>query len=181
MKKLGLLCLAIVLAMGSLGVGYAMWSDTVTVSGPVTTGVVDVCVTDISSNEEGTGPWQGSPDPQCDIGKNPEGKDIGWVSYRIIDCDEIEFTVHNAYPFYKATAHYSVCNVGNIPVRWQQPLVVSYDPTVMVVNAWDGAQIEPRECNDFTFDVCILQAAEQGATYTFTIQVKYVQWNEWTP
>ncbi|GAI88098.1 unnamed protein product, partial [marine sediment metagenome] len=38
MKKLGLLCLTLVLALGTLGVGYAMWSDTLTITGDVNTG-----------------------------------------------------------------------------------------------------------------------------------------------
>jgi len=177
MKKLGLLCLAVVLAMGSLGVGYAMWSDTVTITGPVTTGEVDVCVRDIAANEA----IPGNPDPQCGIGENPERKDVGWVSYEIIDCDEVRVTVHNAYPYYSALAHLTVCNTGSVPVRWQQPMIVDYDPTVMTVNAWDGTQIEPGECNDFTFEVCILQPAEMGETYSFTIRILYVQWNEWAP
>ena len=42
MKKLGLIMMALVLALGTLGVGYAMWSDTVTITGNVTTGDVDI-------------------------------------------------------------------------------------------------------------------------------------------
>ena len=42
MKKIGLLCLALVLALGTLGVGYAMWSDTITITGTVNTGSVDL-------------------------------------------------------------------------------------------------------------------------------------------
>ena len=37
-SKLGLLCLALVLGMGSLGIGYAAWSDTLTIHGTVSTG-----------------------------------------------------------------------------------------------------------------------------------------------
>ena len=42
MKKLGLICMSLVLALGALGVGYAMWSDTLTIDGTVTTGDVDI-------------------------------------------------------------------------------------------------------------------------------------------
>lgn len=176
MKKLALICLALVISLGGLGVGYAMWSDTVTISGPVTTGTADVCVKDVSSNEA----IPGNADPQCLIGDNSEGKDVAYVSYEIIDCDEVRFTVHNAYPYYSVISHFTVCNQGTIPVRWQQPMLTDYDPTVMTLSAWDGSQLEPGDCNDFTFQVCFLQPAQQNATYSFTIQVKYVQWNEWT-
>ena len=40
MRKFGLLCLALVLALGALGVGYASWTDTIFVTGTVETGSV---------------------------------------------------------------------------------------------------------------------------------------------
>ena len=42
MKKIGLLALAIVLALGALGVGYAAWTDTITINGTVNTGTLDI-------------------------------------------------------------------------------------------------------------------------------------------
>jgi hypothetical protein len=44
MKKIGLLCLALVLALGTLGVGYAMWSDQITIEGTVNTGSVEISI-----------------------------------------------------------------------------------------------------------------------------------------
>jgi len=44
MRKIGLLALALVLALGALGVGYAAWTDTVTIEGTVNTGTVDLVV-----------------------------------------------------------------------------------------------------------------------------------------
>ena len=44
MKKLGLISLALVLALGALGVGYAAWTDTITIEGTVNTGSVDINV-----------------------------------------------------------------------------------------------------------------------------------------
>jgi predicted ribosomally synthesized peptide with SipW-like signal peptide len=48
MKKTGIIMLALVVALGALGVGYAMWSDTVTVNGTVTTGSVDIDIESVS-------------------------------------------------------------------------------------------------------------------------------------
>jgi hypothetical protein len=48
-KKIGLLCLALVLALGALGVGYASWTDKITVSGQVCTGNVDLNIIELSS------------------------------------------------------------------------------------------------------------------------------------
>jgi hypothetical protein len=44
MRKIGLLCLTLVLALGALGVGYAHWTDTITIEGTVNTGSVDINV-----------------------------------------------------------------------------------------------------------------------------------------
>jgi hypothetical protein len=42
MKKVSFIILALVLAMGVLGVGYAMWSDTFNIAGTVKTGDIDI-------------------------------------------------------------------------------------------------------------------------------------------
>ena len=42
MKKIGFLVLAIVLAIGSLGIGYAAWTDTLYINGTVNTGEVNI-------------------------------------------------------------------------------------------------------------------------------------------
>lgn len=49
MKKIGLLSLALVLALGTLGIAYAAWTDTITVEGTVNTGDVDLDITALSS------------------------------------------------------------------------------------------------------------------------------------
>jgi hypothetical protein len=42
MKKVGLLCLALVLALGSLGFAYAKWSDTVVIEKDIYTDYINV-------------------------------------------------------------------------------------------------------------------------------------------
>jgi hypothetical protein len=51
MKKIGLLCLATVLALGAMGVGLAKWSETLTIVGVVNTGEVDVQFSAQQSND----------------------------------------------------------------------------------------------------------------------------------
>jgi hypothetical protein len=48
MKKIGIVSLTLVLALGVLGVGYAMWSDTVTIDGSVETGSVNLDIVEVS-------------------------------------------------------------------------------------------------------------------------------------
>jgi len=51
MKKIGLLSLALVLALGALGVGYAAWTDQITIEGTVNTGSVEISVEALSGTE----------------------------------------------------------------------------------------------------------------------------------
>jgi hypothetical protein len=48
-KKIGLLALALVLALGALGVGYASWTDTIFINGTVETGSVELEIKDCSN------------------------------------------------------------------------------------------------------------------------------------
>jgi hypothetical protein len=49
LKKVGLLALALVMALGSLGVAYAAWTDQVYVVGTVNTGTLDIDICGVSS------------------------------------------------------------------------------------------------------------------------------------
>jgi hypothetical protein len=42
MRKIGLLSLTLVVVLGALGIGYAHWTDTITINGRVCTGSVDI-------------------------------------------------------------------------------------------------------------------------------------------
>ncbi len=49
MKKIVFICTALVVALGMLGIGYAMWFDPVKIEGKVKTGSVDMVVEEVSS------------------------------------------------------------------------------------------------------------------------------------
>ena len=51
MKRIGLLCLALVLALGALGVGYAAWTDTVVIEQTVQTGNLQVGIFAVALKE----------------------------------------------------------------------------------------------------------------------------------
>lgn len=48
MKKIGFVILALVLVLGTMGLGYAMWSQTITINGNVNTGNVTLTVSNPS-------------------------------------------------------------------------------------------------------------------------------------
>jgi hypothetical protein len=120
MKKIGLLALALVLALGALGVGYAMWTDTVLITGTVGTGNLILGVADTSTDDPA-----GSPDPQCGPGHNEEQKDV--ASFVSINgtpkagCtdfyESITETFTHVYPYYGPTVTVEVKNCGTVPLK----------------------------------------------------------------
>ncbi|RLG59573.1 hypothetical protein DRN86_04050 [Candidatus Geothermarchaeota archaeon] len=149
-----------------MGTAFALWSKTLTIQGTVDTGVVDVEVISVSSDD---------PPGAIDPGKD---KDVGCTYVSLIDSQTINVTIVNAYPCYYVYVHFSVHNNGTIPVILQDIIVTA--PPEITVNAWDsiGEQIDPCENADNSMYIHLEQDATQNATYTFTVQFHYVQWNE---
>lgn len=145
MKKLVLICLALVIALGGLGVAYAMWSDTVTINTTVQTGSVNVELVSQKSNDPGPhgtatgGGWfTGSLDPAgghqymgdgywSGIGNPLDPTGWTWVGTRYaknvasancdFTADTLTFTIDNGYPCYGPDVAFGVQNKGTIPVK----------------------------------------------------------------
>ena len=177
MKKFGLLCLALVLALGSLGVGFALWSDTLYIEGYVFTGEVDVEWTYCGCH---------------DI----EDKDVGTVSCEIDAADPhiLYFTVTNGYPCYTADCEVELTNVGTVPIIIENITVTAHDFTkasasgandgelyVVYQDGWKS-QLHPFPDTPHTsassIRIHVEQCAAQGATYTFTVTIDAYQYNE---
>jgi len=207
MKKIGILVLTLVLALGTLGVAYAKWSDTVTINGNVQSGFV--CI-----NANG---WEeiesfGIPDMNytswvpstmgvsCPLGFAFDGikqvdKEVGSVEFVPVYDDlgrvkALEVTVNNGYPYYLAAFDFTICNCGTIPVKIEPAIVqqtFNGQPTDDILVWWDdanlppGSQLEPLDCTMVNFYVGIQQKAlqNQTGTYKFTIEINGVQWNEY--
>jgi len=180
MKKFGLLCLALVLALGSLGVGFALWSETLYIDGVVYTGEVDAEWTFCGC---------------FDI----ESKDVGTISAQIdpVDPHILHITVNNGYPCYFGDCEVEFTNVGTIPVIIQSITIIPDNFTLASANGANngqlwielvdgvGLQLEPYPDEPYhtaqSFKVHVEQCAEQNATYTFSIEIVVVQYNEYEP
>lgn len=141
MKKVVFVCMALLLALVGTGVAYAMWSDTLVLTGVVKTGSVDVDFVDqvpLDPSPHGTpgnpgGYLTGSMDPN-QLGDwwcaNMEPFD--WWDPLVIDnknvastdCeidpiggDWLKVTVDNAYPGYYGSVMFTIKNNGSIPVK----------------------------------------------------------------
>ncbi len=133
MRKVALLCLALVLALGALGVGYAAWTDTITIHGQVNTGSLCWKFASCSlldhyqpSNYGGDYPTA-TPDYTCNPGfvLEPEvgyfwelDKNVAWGSQNISkDGKTLSVTLHNAYPCYFNSLSFYVLNCGTVPLK----------------------------------------------------------------
>jgi hypothetical protein len=133
MKKIGLLCLALVLALGTLGIGYAHWTDTIYINGQVTTG--ELCWKFASCslldhyqpiNYGGDYPTA-TPDYTSNPGftYEPEvgyfwelDKNVAWGTQNIsADGKTLKVTLNNAYPCYFNVLSFYVLNCGTIPLK----------------------------------------------------------------
>jgi hypothetical protein len=130
MKKLGLIILVVVMALGALGAAYAAWSQPLYVNGNVTNGTL----------KAEFGYIVNPPDPIAAIS--------GVVSNAYFTGDLLTVTVANAYPGMDQYLYYQVGNIGTIPetvsVTSVTPLpgwlgVAALAPSGSIaVGAWSG-------------------------------------------
>ena len=135
MKKIGLLCLAVVLALGALGVGYAAWTDTITIEGDVTTGSLcwEFVQCRLLDDYEPIDPGGDYPTPTPDYTCSPgfEGgtfwaldKNVGWGGQNIsADGKTLYVTLNNVYPCYFNELGWYVHNCGTVPLKVDHILI----------------------------------------------------------
>ena len=112
MKKIGLIVLALVVALGALGAGYAAWSQDLTISGNVSTGTFDVVFQNLSTSET-------------------DSLEQGTITADNLAADSHSFdvTVSNGYPGYIGVANFEVKNPGSIPVKVKSISVTDVNDT----------------------------------------------------
>jgi len=107
MKKLGLIMLVVVLALGVLGVGYAYWTQNIFVNATVKTGYVQASFT----SDQSTPTF-------ADTAVTPYG--VAWYTESIGDVaytgDTLNITLSNAYPGMTAVIPITLKNTGSIPI-----------------------------------------------------------------
>jgi hypothetical protein len=184
MKKIGLICLALVLALGTLGVGFALWSDSLYLEGTVETGTVNASWTACYCFDTGLDP---NPD-----GSN-KGKDVGSTVCQIDPEDPhvLHVTVTNAYPSYWNDCEVEFTNTGTIPFIIEGFSITPGAGTTLADayganngQIWVafidgvGSQLEPGDSAGSSLKFHVEQCAEQLHTYTFTVEILVVQYNE---
>lgn len=205
MRNPKLLAVPMVLMLGLLttGFAYALWSETLYISGSVATAELDwefvpnsfASVKDIGLD------WTCDPYTMADV--RPLDKDVGSTTGVLsdsdgdTDLDTLTLTINNAYPSYYNEISVKVHNNGIMALHTQQPVIV-WDTqeiplpigSVLVLEDAEGNdiieirwlepfgdQIHPSEQREISFDLHVLQEAKQNSSYTFTIKMPAVNWN----
>jgi hypothetical protein len=231
MKKLGFLILAVILVLGTMGVGYSMWYQTVNVTGNVSTG--SVCMSWVTPvaywqtsmdpgpnymGEPGDNVYLGSLDWTIDTNMDDSSlqrldKNVGSTDITLPDAQDLDVTLNNVYPGYYNRIDTHAQNCGTIPVILEAAVLTYTDTytnkvntvtisagkvgTILYINGptqygtdapvleirWmnstAGGQWEPGNTTEMSWDIRVLQAAEQNFNYSFTISIEAVQWNEY--
>ena len=161
MKKIGLICLALVLALGTIGVGYALWSDTLFLEGTVGTGNIGLeWSQDIPYDDE-------APD-----------KDVSWATCIIID-DTLYIDIFNAYPSITYTIPIDLHGTGSVPVHTSWTVLPgNANPAWITMPNWGGLQIHQGDSVFGDVVVHLDNTAEQGMLYSFSVILDYWQYNE---
>lgn len=142
-KKFSILLLVMVLALGSLGVGYAAWTDVIYIDGTVTTGSVcmevspnhPITVTDDDMPPEYPKAEYPTSDPDMNGSLDFASwgyvdKNVGWGEATAVDLDggdgineTIELVLNNVYPWYYNHVDFWAHNCGSVPVRLNKVVI----------------------------------------------------------
>lgn len=128
MKKIGIICIVLVLALGTLGVGYATWSQELVITETVNTG--KFCMEFMEPvkmfDQDAPPPVFPTTTPDWNATRGFESvyevdKNVGWGEIELTDPFDdphyagILVTLHDVYPGYYNHAYYVIHNCGTIP------------------------------------------------------------------
>jgi len=172
-KKIFAMLIILMITLSIAGFTYAHWSKTVTVDGTIKSGKLNLIIVSAADDDSGI-------DPDYD-------KDVADTVIKIDPNDPqiAHITITNAYPSYHVYWHVTIKNIGTIPAKLKEIIIDNPNPnTCLEVKAWDHIyeQLDPYPTepyqSDYSGSIHVLQCAEQGATYTFTVQFVFWNWNE---
>lgn len=185
MRKIGLLIIALIIALGCSGVAYASWTNTLQAGGTVE---VDDCWVEYCrawSNDPGTTIDPGKPQHVASTeAKINQGYKRCWY-WCFSRPNTLWITVTNGYPCYqssvdfevKAYAHYHCGHLESMKINGAcvepgKPV----DLGDLVVTVSPPQTISPCQSGKGNMTIHVEQSAKQCSTYTFTVTTYYSFW-----
>lgn len=194
MRRLGILCIALVITLGTFGVGYATWSDNVTVEETVYSGTLEI---------ELTGR------PGCDLGDTCEGATCCGASIASGETlPTLSVDINDAPPSCSGNITFTILNVATIPAMITKVEFIAApgdDPIELEPGTWYdfdliddsradlslhlqpgliGYQFDPPEVNPANTTVAgeinfhVEAGASDNLTTQFDLKFEAVPWNK---
>jgi predicted ribosomally synthesized peptide with SipW-like signal peptide len=158
----------VLISLAVLGFSYALWTETLTISGTITTGELDVAFT-------GTPSKNCSDYMTCTVTLKDGGEpDLPGHT----DMSEMIVTVDNAYPCGWCNITFTITNVGTIPAKVtgitiNNPAQLSV--TLEGINVGDTIAVSgSKVC---TLKIHVEESAAESTSYTFTLTLSFGQFN----
>jgi len=150
-----MLSIALLLALCVMGIGYAAWSDTVSIDATMETGYIEVGL---------------SPGACSDLE----------ITCSVLTPHTLVVTLTNPHAG-NYTCGFTITNTGTIPVKIQS-IVISGVPAgveVSVLGVVKGMQIEQAGVYPDSFDGAVIVTVQASCEGTFSVNVafSFVQWN----
>lgn len=159
MKKLKIIIASLAISMIFLGVGYAAWTDSLSISNTVKTGTFDI------NFKGGTVAW------------NSDNNNVAQGYVTIDENGKAIVTLENLYPNAVATITIKVKNDGTIPAH-KGIFNFSNVPEWLTIETLDSADtLSVGEEKNYIFKVIVNDNAPQDQTVTFTAEAIYKQFN----
>jgi len=178
--KLGILCIALVIALGTFGVGYATWSDNATVEETVYSGTWEVELTSAGCDKADT-----CEEATCDVMTD--------------SVETLTVDIVNAPPCCSGNITFTIENVGTIPAKISKVEFIAPDDdaTVLLSDTWYyfdligdddddlslhlqpgliGQQFDPAETVNGEINFHVEAGASDNLTTQFDLKFEAVPW-----
>jgi len=157
----------VLISLAVLGFSYAWWTETLTISGSVATGELDVGFANNAT--------QCSEYITCKailVDTDNDG-----------DYDKIDVTVNNAYPCGWCNVTFDIKNLGTIPAKIGTP-ILEFNDTALSVSLTDasggsivGKVIDVNGSLSCKLAIHVKEAAEENKSYSVTVTIPVKQFN----
>jgi hypothetical protein len=184
LKNLSVICLIAVLALATMGTGYAYWSRTLTVSGTVNAATLDWQFIKTLYNFDSGNDWNADPGF---TNIHRVGYDIGSTELIWADSHTVNAVISKAYPDYYDCWTMGVKNTGNMKLTVKEvtliynnheyPMLTS-NPVSTLDGVFEfrflsntGVTIDPGKELLENIDFHTLASVQYGQQYSFTIHI----------